>query len=194
MSSQLPVSQATQTPQLPVSVEAFDLMKKTALFGEEDIRYLRMSHGVLAGQVEAVLDVWYGFVGSQPHLLESFTRKSDGQPDTDYLEAVRRRFGKWILDTALANYDSDWLAYQFEIGRRHHRSGKNRTDDVSAADHVAFRYLIPLIFPITQTLKPFLSQKGHSAEDVEKMHQAWVRSVLLQVTLWGYPYVKEGDF
>jgi hypothetical protein len=194
MSSQLPVSQTTQMPQSPVSIEAFDLMKKSALFSDEDRKYLRMSLDVLADQVDAVLDVWYGFVGSQPHLLESFTRNSDGQPDTGYLEAVRRRFGKWILDTASANYDANWLAYQIEIGRRHHRSGKNKTDHVSAADHVAFRYLIPLIFPITHTLRPFLCQKGVSAEDAEKMHQAWVKSVLLQVTLWSYPYVKEGDF
>jgi hypothetical protein len=26
------------------------------------------------------------------------------------------------------------------------------------------------------------------------MHQAWLKSVLLQVTLWTYPYIKEGDF
>jgi hypothetical protein len=29
---------------------------------------------------------------------------------------------------------------------------------------------------------------------VEKMHAAWVKSVLLQVTLWSQPYVKEGRF
>jgi hypothetical protein len=44
------------------------------------------------------------------------------------------------------------------------------------------------------TLKPFLEKKGHSAEDVEKMHAAWVKSVILQVTLWSYPYCKDGDF
>jgi hypothetical protein len=26
------------------------------------------------------------------------------------------------------------------------------------------------------------------------MHQAWFKSVVLQVTLWSYPYVKNGDF
>jgi hypothetical protein len=26
------------------------------------------------------------------------------------------------------------------------------------------------------------------------MHQAWFESVVLQVTLWSYPYVKNGDF
>jgi hypothetical protein len=138
--------------------------------------------------------VWYGFVAANPHLLASFTNRSDGQPNAAYLEAVRRRFGQWILDTANADYDQRWLDYQFEIGRRHHRSGKNRTDRVEAAEHIPYRYLPALIVPITTTLEPFLAKKGHGAGDVEKMHAAWVKSVILQVTLWSYPYCKEGDF
>ena len=51
-----------------------------------------------------------------------------------------------------------------------------------------------LIFPVTFTLRPFLAKKEHSAEDVEKMYAAWVKSCLLQVTLWSHPYVKDGDF
>ncbi|RUR84185.1 hypothetical protein PCC6912_17790 [Chlorogloeopsis fritschii PCC 6912] len=47
---------------------------------------------------------------------------------------------------------------------------------------------------ITATIKPFLAKKGHSLDDVEKMYQAWFKSVVLQVTLWCYPYVKDGDF
>jgi hypothetical protein len=29
---------------------------------------------------------------------------------------------------------------------------------------------------------------------VDGMHQAWFKSVVLQVTLWSQPYVKDGDF
>ena len=57
-----------------------------------------------------------------------------------------------------------------------------------------FRDLFALVFPVTFTLRPFLAKKGHSAEEVEKMYAAWVKSCLLQVTLWSHPYVKEGDF
>lgn len=178
----------------PVSVADFDLMKKSALFGDEDVRYLRMSHDVLKDQTDAILDVWYGFVGSNPHLIYYFGRTSDGRPDAAYLAAVRTRFGQWILDTAAANYDQAWLDKQYEIGRRHHRSGKNETDKVQSVPHIHFRHIAALIYPITVTLKPFLAKKGHSAEEVEKMHQAWVKSVILQVTLWSQPYVKEGDF
>jgi Protoglobin len=82
---------------------------------------------VLAPQVEAILDVWYGFVGANPHLLAAVTGP-DGQPDQRYLAAVRRRFGRWILDTARAEFDQAWLDYQNEIGLRHTRTSKNRTD------------------------------------------------------------------
>jgi Protoglobin len=178
----------------PVTLADLELMKKTSLFGEDDIKYLRLSYDVVKDQVEAILDVWYGFVGSNPHLLASFAAETDGKPLGDYLAAVRKRFGQWILDTARAEYDQAWLDYQHEIGLRHHRTKKNRTDGALSNDIVPFRYLLPLIFPITFTLRPFLAKKGHSAQDVENMYSAWVKSCLLQVTLWSYPYVKDGDF
>lgn len=181
-------------PRAPISLEELELLKKTLLFTDEDVAYLRRSRDVLADQVEQVLDVWYGFVASNPHLVYYFSDKQTGQPLGEYLQAVRKRFAQWILDTASANYDQAWLDYQFEIGRRHHRSAKNRTDKAPSVEHIPFRYIIALVYPITATLKPFLAKKGHSAEEVEKMHQAWIKSVLLQVTLWCYPYVREGDF
>ncbi|MFN0093425.1 MAG: protoglobin domain-containing protein [Dehalococcoidia bacterium] len=178
----------------PVSVDDFEEMKRSALFGDEDVKALRMSLDVLRDQVDAVLDVWYGFVGGQPHLLASFTGASDSAPLGDYLAAVRQRFGQWILDTASAEYGATWLAYQHEIGRRHHRTAKNQTDGVASTAIVPFRNLFALIFPVTYTLKPFLAAKGHSGEEVDKMHAAWVKSCLLQVTLWSHPYIREGDF
>lgn len=178
----------------PLTLEDFELMKKSVLFTGDDATYLRLSFDVVKDQLEAILDVWYGFIGSNPHLVASFAAKADGRPQGGYLAAVRQRFAQWILDTARAEYDAAWLDYQHEIGLRHHRSKKNVTDGVAAADLVPFRHLAALIFPVTFTLKPFLAKKGHSAEDVDKMHAAWVKSCLLQVTLWSHPYVKDGDF
>lgn len=178
----------------PIRLSDFELMKKSALFGEEDVRYLKLSHGVLADQVEAILDVWYGFVGSNEHLVASFSAKHGGKPLAEYLGGVRKRFGKWILDTARAEYDQAWLDYQHEIGLRHHRTKKNVIDGAASTDIVPFRDLFALIFPVTFTLKPFLAKQGHSPEDVDKMHAAWLKSCLLQVTLWSHPYVKDGDF
>ena len=177
----------------PVSLDELGLLQATLLLGEDDVAALRRSGDVLAPQVEAILDVWYGFVGANPHLLAAFTGP-DGQPDQGYLAAVRRRFGRWILDTARAEFDQAWLDYQHEIGLRHTRTGKNRTDGVQAADHIPLRYVLALLVPITTTLKPFLAEGGASSDEVEAMHQAWVKAVLLQVILWSYPYVRDGDF
>lgn len=180
-------------PKAPITLGELELLKKTVLLAGDDVAALRASAPILADQTEAILDVWYGFVGSQPHLLAYFANDA-GRPDADYLGAVRRRFVQWILDTAQAKFDQPWLDYQFEVGRRHHRSGKNRTDGAHAVPHIAYRYLPALLYPVTATLKPFLASKGASAEDVERMQQAWIKAVLLQVILWSYPYVREGDF
>ncbi len=185
---------SSAVPRSPLSLEDFERLKQSVLFSDEDSKYLRMSYEVVNDQVEAILDVWYGFVASHPFLVSAFSDKATGQPDGDYLAAVRKRFGQWILDTARANYDQAWLDYQYEIGLRHHRGGKNRTDGVNSIDNVSYRYLPGLLYPITTTLKPFLAKKGHSTEEVEKMHQAWLKSVLLQVILWSQPYIKDGDF
>lgn len=170
------------------------LLAKTALLDEEALRYVRMSADVLRDQTDAVLDVWYGFVGANPHLVHYFTRATDGQPNQEYLAAVRTRFADWIVETAEARYDEAWLATQEEIGRRHHRVGKNRTDNADAVDHIHWRYIVPLVYPVWATLEPFLAKKGHSADDVRGMHHAWLKSLLLQMALWSRPYVKEGDW
>jgi Protoglobin len=180
-------------PRSPVSLQELELLEATLLLGEADLAALRRSGDVLAPRVEEILDVWYGFVGANPHLLAAFAGP-DGQPDQQYLDAVRRRFGRWILDTARADYDQAWLDYQHEVGLRHHRSGKNRTDGVRAADHIPLRYVLALLVPITTTLKPFLAEGGAAPAEVEAMHQAWVKAVLLQVILWSHPYVRDGDF
>lgn len=168
----------------PYTLAELEALKKTLLFTDEDIRYLRMSKAILADQTEAILDVWYGFVASTPELVVYFKNNKTGAPDVAYLGAVRKRFGQWIADTADANYDQAWLDYQYEIGLRHTKPKKNQTDKADSVPLVNFRYLSALTIPVTTTLKPFLAKKGASAADVEKMHAAWVKSVLMQTILW----------
>jgi hypothetical protein len=178
----------------PYTLAELESLKKTLLFTDEDVRYLRMSKAILADQHEAVLDVWYGFVASTPGLVVFFKNNKTGAPDGAYLGAVRKRFAQWIADTADANYNQAWLDYQYEIGLRHTTPKKNQTDKVDSVPLVNFRYLSALTIPVTTTLKPFLAKKGASPDDVEKMHAAWVKSVLMQTILWIYPYVREGQF
>ena len=129
---------------------------------------------LLEDQIEDVLDVWYGFVGDHPHLIHYFSGP-DGA-DADYLGRVRKRFHQWILDTCRRPYDQEWLDYQQEIGLRHTYEKKNETDgSYGTPNHIGMRYMIGFIYPITATMKPFLANKGHTAEEVDKMHQAWFK-------------------
>jgi hypothetical protein len=142
----------------PLSIEDLELLKQTVLFTEEDKKYLRLAGDVLQNQIEAVLDLWYSFVGSHPHLAYYFSN-TDHQLKSEYLTAVRKRFHQWILDTCNRPYDRDWLNYQQEIGLRHTYAKKNQTDRVEAVPHIGLRYMIAFIYPITATIKPFLLTK-----------------------------------
>jgi len=177
----------------PIKAEELEDLKKAVLFTEEDEHYLRIAGQVLEDQIEDVLDVWYGFVASHPHLVHYFS-DGKGNVNKEYLMAVRKRFGQWILDTCNRPYDQKWLDYAYEIGLRHHRSKKNQTDNVTSVPNINFRYLVAFIYPITATIRPFLAKKGHSPQEVDKMHQAWFKSVVLQVALWSAAYVKGEDF
>jgi hypothetical protein len=183
-----------QLPESPITLERWAQMQEAALFGPDDAAALRRSKAILAPRVEEILDVWYGFVGSKPFLLEQFSDRSTHEPDAAYLGRVRAHFGQWILDTADAQYDESWLRWQFEIGRRHHRVGKNTTDGASATALVPFSYLVPLAQPIVQTLRPFLAATGEPSASVDEMQESWRKSVLLQVTLWSFPYIIAGDY
>jgi IS1 family transposase len=174
----------------PVTSDEVDLLKSTLLWSEADDRYLRMAGEVLADQVDDVLEVWYGYVGSHPHLVHYFSDR-DGQPIGLYLERVRARFAQWVRDVCSRPYDDAWRDYQHEVGLRHTRAKKNRTDGVESVPEIAQRYLIAFVFPITATMRTFLASKGHSTEDVEGMHGAWFKAVVLHVCLWSQPYAPE---
>lgn len=176
----------------PVTMQDLSLLKKTLLWSDDDTRYLQMAGEVLKDQIDAVLDLWYGFVGSNDHLLYYFTK--NGQPNMDYLTAVRARFGQWILDLCQKPYDQDWLNYQHEIAKRHHSIKKNKTDGVDTEPIIHYRYMTAFIFPITVTIKGFLAKKGNTPEEVEAMYNAWFKAVTLTVILWTYPYINKGEF
>jgi hypothetical protein len=183
-----------QVAKSPFTLEDLKLLEQSMLFTEDDVKYLKMSHDILKDQTNEILDVWYGFVGGTPQLLYFFGNKTTGKPEGEYLAKVRERFSMWILQTAEANYDQNWLNYQYEIGLRHYTTKKNKTDKATAVPIVNYRYIPALTIPVTTTLKPFLAKKGASTEDVEKMYNAWVKSVLMQAILWGQPYMKKGEF
>ncbi len=182
-----------QPARSPVSEEDLERLKASVLFGSDDERALGLAGDVLEDQVEDVLDVWYDFVASHPHLVAYFSTP-EGEPLDDYLARVRRRFGQWILDTCRRPYDRAWLDYQEEIALRHTRTKKNQTDNARSVPHIPLRYMVAFVYPITATMRDFLAKKGHGPEEVEAMHQAWFKAVTLQVALWSEPYAREGDW
>ena len=182
-------------PALPPSSldeEAFANLCAATLFTDDERQALRDARELLEPRIEELLDVWYGFVGSHPFLLQYFSTPEG--PSEEYLARVRARFGQWVRDVLSADYGPAWRAYQAEIGRRHEGT-KNKTDGIEGApDVVHFRYVVALIYPIYATVRPFLEAGARDAEHLERMHQAWLKAVILCVALWSEAYVREGWF
>ena len=164
-------------------------LKISAGFTEEDQRYLRLAGEVLRDQTEQIVDHWRtGIIASIPHLARH-SRTPEGNAIPQYLAASNLRFQQWILDTCLRPYDQDWLNYQQEIALRHTRAKKNLTDGVRSTPYVPFRDVIAFVAVMNETIKPYLAAKGHSAEEVARMHLAWTKSIQLQLALWAGPYM-----
>jgi Protoglobin len=180
-------------PRSPVSLAELELIERTIGFAPEDARALERAGQILESTVDAFLDYWYAFQATLPH-LGAFSLGSDGEPNLPYRAASRARLRQWIFDTCRRPHDQDWLNYQHEIGLRHTRAKKNQTDGVFSAPHVSFRYVLAQLYPFTQAMRPFLADPAVPPDEVEEMYQAWSKAVLLQVVLWSYPYVNEGDF
>jgi len=178
----------------PISMQEWEELKKSALFSEEDMVYLRLSEEVLKDQVDDLLKIWRGIIFDHPHLRAYDEDPRTHQVDTDYAAAVGKRFGQWVLDTARAKYDQAWLDYQYEIGLRHHRSKKNKTDRGHTLGHVRARDLLAFCASIVVPMKPILGRNGYPPAVVESMYDAWWKAMILQVTLWSQPYIRDGDF
>jgi hypothetical protein len=156
-----------------------------------DSQAIAMAGDVLAGQEEAIVDSWCAIIGDHPFLAKWFFGP-DGKPDERYKAAVKKRFVQWVADLCRRERDQTWLDYQEEIGLRHTPAKKNKTQGVHTPDVVPLRNLWAFAGPVILGARVFLANKGHSAADVERMHQAWAKSVLLTLTLWARPYLDDG--
>lgn len=177
-----------QLPDSPVSSADLSELLTDVMWSESDAAALRKAGDILAPRVADVLDVWYDFIGSTPHLVETF-RGADDEPSAEYLQRVRGRFEQWVIDLCTRNFDAQWLAYQEEIALRHHPTKKNQTDQVnSPSHHVPMRHMVALVVPVTLSVKQFLAEAESDPEEVEAMHQAWFKAVTVSLMLWTRPY------
>jgi len=180
-------------PRSTVSIGDLTNLKISAGFTDEDERYLRIAGEVLADQTEKIVAHWRaGIIASIPHLARH-SRTTEGQALPDYLAKSNLRFQQWILDTCLRPYDQDWIDYQQEIGLRHTSLKKNKVDGVRSTPCVPLPDVIAFVAVMNETIKPYLSARGHSAADVERMHFAWCKSIQMQLALWIGPYGQAGD-
>ena len=172
----------------PVSMQELEDLKVSVGFSVEDQRYLRLAGEVLADQTRQIVRHWRsGIIAAIPNLARH-SRTPEGEALPDYLAKSNLRFEQWILDTCLRPYDQDWINYQQEIALRHTSLKKNKVDGVRSTPYVPLRDIIAFISVINETIKPYLAAKGHSVEEVDKMHRAWCKSLQLQLALWSRPY------
>jgi hypothetical protein len=174
----------------PLTLDELRTLEHALGWTPQDAEALQLAGEVLKDQAEALVDSWRAQIGAQPQLVRWFFGP-DGKPDEAYKAAVKRRFVQWVIDTCTRPRDAAWLDYQEEIGLRHTPAKKNKTDAARTPDRVPLRYLLAFAAPTVIGAKEFLARKGHTANEVDQMHQAWTKAVLLQLTLWSRPYVRE---
>ena len=175
-----------------ISMRELRELKISPGFTEEDARYLRLAGEVHVDQTKQIVDHWRsGIIARIPNLAKH-SRTPEGNAIPEYLAPSNLCFQQWILDTCLRSYDQDWLNYQEEIALRHTALKKNRTGGVRSTPQVLLEDAIAFVAVMNGTIKPYLAAKGNSAEEVEKMHRAWCKSIQLQLALWVGPYLEAG--
>jgi hypothetical protein len=184
---------AADLPPSTVSILELDQLKVSAGFTPEDGCYLKMAAEVLRDQTAQVVEHWRArIIAGIPHLA-AHSRSLEGTPLPDYLARSNRRFQQWIMDTCLKRYDEAWLDYQQEIAARHSSAKKNFTDRVRSTRYVPLRDIIAFVPVMNMTLEPYLAARGHASEDVARMHQAWCKSMQIQIALWTRFYADLSD-
>ncbi len=172
----------------PISLRELEELKVTAAFTDEDARYLQLAGLALEGQTRQVVEHWRSHViASIPHLARH-SRTPEGAAIPEYLARSNRRFEQWILDTCQRPYDQDWINYQHEIALRHTSARKNKVDGVRSTPFAPLGDIIAFAAVMNETIKPYLAAKGNSADEVEKMHRAWCKSMHIQLALWTAAY------
>jgi hypothetical protein len=173
----------------PISESDLSKLEQTAGWTFADADVLGRHADLFRDKAESMVDSWRAVIGAQPHLAHWFVMP-DGTPDDAYKASVKRRFVQWFVDVALRPHDRDWLNYQQEIGLRHTPAKKNKTDGTHTPPVVPLRYLlgfVPIVLPIRQFFVGAIKDEA----ELKRLEDAWTKAVLLHITLWSLPYVKE---
>lgn len=177
----------------PLTLEDLRRLRAAAGLTDEDEAALRDAAVILADQADDMVTAWRAQLGTQPWLA-GYSGHPDGTPNPAYGAATKPRFARWIIDVCTRPLDQDWLNYQHEIGLRHTRAKKNTTEGADSLDHIPLRYLLAFAAVVVTTARTNLAATGATAEQVDRMHAAFTKSVMLHVTTWTRPYVDAADW
>ncbi len=177
-----------QAARSPLTLPELDRLKAVAGLTSDDEQALGQAAEILADQADDMVSAYRARLGELPWMAP-YSQHPDGTPNPAYGAASKPRFDRWIIDACTRPLDQDWLNYQHEIGRRHTRAKKTKTDDADSLDHIPLRYLLAFTGFVVATARDYLSATGASAAQVDRMHAAFTKSVLLHVTVWTRAYV-----
>jgi hypothetical protein len=107
-------------------------------------------------------------------------------------EAVKLTAGRLVLEGS-GGITLASAAAVAETGVDYFSSG-SITHSSPSLGHIRARDLIAFCAAIVVPMRPFLANGGHPPDVVNRMYDAWWKSMILQATLWAQPYVREGDF
>jgi hypothetical protein len=177
----------------PLTMEDLERLKAVVWLTPADEEALAEAAAVLADQADDMVTAYRKRLGELP-FMRPYSGHPDGTPNPDYGAASKPRFDRFIIDACTRPLDQDWLNYQQEIGLRHTRAKKNATDHADSLDHIPMRYLLAFTAVVIATARDYLAAKGASPEQVDRMHSAFTKSVMLHVTVWTRPYVGAGQW
>ena len=143
---------------------------------------------ILADQADDMVTAYRARLG-QLSWMAPYSGHPDGSPNPEYGAASKPRFDRWIIDACTRPLDQAWLDYQHEIGLRHTTAKKNKTDHADSLDQIPMRYLLGFTGFVLATARGYLAATGAPAERVDRMHNAFIKSVTLHVTVWTRAYV-----
>lgn len=171
----------------PLTLDDLTKLKAAVGLTESDDAALRAAGEVLAPRAVDIVGAWRTQVGQQPFLAR-YSAHPDGSPNPEYGAASTLRFERWVIDACTRPLDQAWLDQQHEIGLRHNRAKKNQTDNADSVDHIPLRYLLSFTAVIVTTARDYLADGLHTPEQVDEMHAAFTKSVMLHVTVWTRAY------
>ncbi len=171
----------------PLSMEDLEHLRAAVGLTDADDQALQMAADVLATQADQMVTDWRAHLGEHPHLAR-YSAHPDRTPNPEYAAASKPRFDRWIIDACTRPLDQAWLDYQHEIGLRHTSTKKNTTDDADSLNHIPMRYLLAFTAVVITTARGYLTARDHTREDVDRMHAAFTKSVMLHLTVWTRAY------